>query len=123
VPFPSNIRWWLSWQRLHNRLHLKCAWWIGEGRHLDLLKMNLHCGFNPSGTDSPLFQKWPSPCSPNWISEESTKDSFFIEFPTILSIDNPGECIDSYIRSSYLWPISPLGFGGSILFKTLFYLD
>lgn len=69
---------------------IKCAAWIGEGRHIDLLVAILECGFDPGDIDSPLFAKWPSPCSPNWRSEEIAPDPFFIEYLAILVMSCPG---------------------------------
>ncbi|KAJ5219968.1 hypothetical protein N7468_009172 [Penicillium chermesinum] len=72
-----------------NQTLIRCASWIGEGSHIGLLEAILELGFDASGIDSPLFQKWPSPCSPNWISEEFTPDPFFLEYLAIISKDNP----------------------------------
>jgi hypothetical protein len=77
---------------IYHSFLIGCANWIGEGRHLNLLDAILQAGFEPSGTDSPLFQKWPNSCSPNWISEELTPDPFFLEYLTILVKASPGEC-------------------------------
>ncbi|CEO58358.1 hypothetical protein PMG11_03088 [Penicillium brasilianum] len=68
----------------------RCVSWIGEGRHLDLLDTMLQLGFDPSGMNSPLFQQWPWPCSPNWRSEELTPDPFFHEYLAALVKKNPG---------------------------------
>jgi hypothetical protein len=76
----------------HHSFLVACAKWIGEGRHLGLLDFILKAGFEPSGIDSPLFQKWPASCSPNWISEELTPDPFFLEYLTTLVKASPGEC-------------------------------
>ena len=76
-----------------------CASWIGEGRHLDLLDAILKYGFNPSNIDSPLFEKWPAPCSPDWRWEEGTPDPFFIEYLAALVKDNPGVCL-KFTRTS-----------------------
>ncbi|KAJ5519890.1 hypothetical protein N7463_000343 [Penicillium fimorum] len=73
-------------------LLIKCAAWIGEGRHLDLLDSILESGFDPSMTDSPPLKKWPAPCSPDWISEEFTQDPFFLEYLATLLKACPGEC-------------------------------
>jgi hypothetical protein len=70
---------------------LKCAAWIGEGRHLDLLELILESGFDPSNIASPLFQNWPEPSSPNWRSEKFTPDPFFIEYLATIANASPGE--------------------------------
>jgi hypothetical protein len=56
-----------------------------------LLDAILECGFDPSNIDSPLFQKWPLPLSPNWLSEELTPDPFFIKYLATLAKASPGE--------------------------------
>lgn len=73
------------------RFLIKCASWIGEGRHLDLLNIVLELGFDPTGADSPLFRDWPSACSPDWISEEVTPDPFFLEYLATIATENPGK--------------------------------
>jgi hypothetical protein len=77
-----------------NSFLLQCAGWIGEGRHLGLLDVILECGFDPSNINSPSFQRWPPPLSPNWISEELTPDPFFIEYLAALAKASPGEFND-----------------------------
>lgn len=73
------------------RFLTQCASWIGEGRHLELLYLVLKSGFDSSRIDSPLFQDWPTPCSPNWISEELTPDPFFLEYLAAIAKEDPGE--------------------------------
>jgi hypothetical protein len=73
------------------RLLTQCASWIGEGRHLDLLDIILELGFDPSGADSPLFQDWPSTCSPDWKSERVTPDPFFLEYFATISKETAGK--------------------------------
>lgn len=70
---------------------IRCAAWIGEGRHLELLRMILENGFDPSNIASPLFQRWPQPLSPNWIAEDITPDPFFIEYLATIANTSPGE--------------------------------
>ncbi|KAL3478303.1 hypothetical protein BJX99DRAFT_224615 [Aspergillus californicus] len=68
---------------------VECAKWIGEGPHLDLLDAVLELGFDPSG-DSPLYDKWPAVCSPEWFGGGFTPDPFFIEYFAIVARENPG---------------------------------
>ncbi|KAL4976301.1 hypothetical protein BDW66DRAFT_159847 [Aspergillus desertorum] len=67
-------------QGTNNQFLVQCAKWIGEGPHIDLLEAILACGFDPGAIHSPVYEEWPSPCSPNWIAEELTPDPFFIDY-------------------------------------------
>ncbi|KAJ0420330.1 hypothetical protein BJY00DRAFT_323986 [Aspergillus carlsbadensis] len=80
----------MSLENLDQKFLVRCAEWIGEGRHLNLLEAILEYGFDPSCSDSPVYQDWPDVCSPNWRSEEYTPDPFFIEYLTILGNACPG---------------------------------
>lgn len=73
----------------------------------------LQLGFDPSGMNSPLFQQWPSPCSPNWRSEELTPDPFFHEYLAALVKNNPGDNDFAYLPPHLLRFQFLLGFGGS----------
>ncbi|KAL4893772.1 hypothetical protein BDV59DRAFT_23774 [Aspergillus ambiguus] len=72
------------------RFLIRCANWIGEGRHLHLLSTILEYGFDPGCIESPVYEDWPSTCNPNWISEEFTPDPFFIDYLAILVNASPG---------------------------------
>jgi hypothetical protein len=78
-----------------------------------LLDTILQLGFDPSGMNSPLFQQWPSPCSPNWGSEELTPDPFFHEYLAALVKNNQGNNDFAYLPPHLLRLQSILGFGGS----------
>ncbi|KAK4121634.1 hypothetical protein N657DRAFT_647819 [Parathielavia appendiculata] len=67
----------------------KCAGWIGEGPHLDLLDAILDCGFDPTAINSPRWEQWPQSCSPNWIAGEHTPDPFFVEYLATLVREGP----------------------------------
>lgn len=69
------------------RFLTRCAKWIGEGPHLDLLEELMHLDFDAGEVEA---QKWPEPCSPNWRSESVTSDPFFVEYISILCKDNQG---------------------------------
>ncbi|KAH9231744.1 hypothetical protein K456DRAFT_1773259 [Colletotrichum gloeosporioides 23] len=72
---------------MHPRFLTRCAKWIGEGPHLDLLETLIHLDFDAGEVEA---QAWPQPCSPNWISEGSTPDPFFVEYISLLCKDNQG---------------------------------
>ncbi|KAL0765258.1 hypothetical protein CaCOL14_012007 [Colletotrichum acutatum] len=68
---------------------VKCAKWIGEGPHLDLLAILIDLGYDISGVVGD-FCDWPALSSPNWISERLTPDPFFIEYFRIVCEHNQG---------------------------------
>ncbi|KAK0379644.1 hypothetical protein CLIM01_02971 [Colletotrichum limetticola] len=68
---------------------VRCAKWIGEGPHLDLLEILLDLGYDISGVVGD-FQDWPTLSSPNWISEGHVPDPFFIEYFRIVCQYNQG---------------------------------
>ncbi|KAJ0348248.1 hypothetical protein COL154_011936 [Colletotrichum chrysophilum] len=72
---------------IQGSMHPRCAKWIGEGPHLDLLETLIHLDFDAGEVEA---QAWPQPCSPNWISEGSTPDPFFVEYISLLCKDNQG---------------------------------
>ncbi|CEL00650.1 hypothetical protein ASPCAL00248 [Aspergillus calidoustus] len=80
----------MSLENLDQKFLVRCAEWIGEGCHLNLLEAILEYGFDPSCSDSPVYQDWPAVCSPNWRCEEYTPDPFFIEYLAILGDACPG---------------------------------
>ncbi|KAL4760385.1 ankyrin repeat domain-containing protein [Aspergillus foveolatus] len=80
----------MTLESLDQRFLVQCAKWIGEGPHIDLLEAILACGFDPGAIESPVYEEWPSPCSPNWIAEEITPDPFFIDYLAILASASPG---------------------------------
>jgi hypothetical protein len=47
------------------RFLARCAEWIGEGPHLELLEILLGLGFDATVIDAPYATDWPEPCSPN----------------------------------------------------------
>ncbi|KAL3468596.1 hypothetical protein BJX64DRAFT_295762 [Aspergillus heterothallicus] len=67
-----------------------CVKWIGESCHITLLETILEYGFDPSCNNSPVYEEWPSTCSPSWISEQCTPDPFFVEYLAMLSEACPG---------------------------------
>jgi len=73
------------------RFLARCAEWIGEGPHLELLKILLGLGFDATVIDSPHAMDWPEPCLPDWIAEGFTPDPFFIEYQGMLLKDNQGK--------------------------------
>ncbi|KAJ0416246.1 hypothetical protein BJY00DRAFT_317017 [Aspergillus carlsbadensis] len=75
---------------LDQKFLVRCARWIGEGWHIYLLETILEHGFDPGCSDSPIYEEWPSTCSPSWSSEEVTPDPFFIEYLAILTKACPG---------------------------------
>ncbi|GIZ46847.1 hypothetical protein CKM354_000995600 [Cercospora kikuchii] len=62
------------------RLLHRCAKWIGEGPHMDMLLSLLYFGLDPGCLDASLFQDWPQLCSPAWFAEQFAPDPMFIEF-------------------------------------------
>ncbi|KAF4856237.1 Serine/threonine-protein kinase TNNI3K [Colletotrichum siamense] len=72
---------------MHPRFLTRCAKWIGEGPHLDLLEELMHLDFDAGEVET---QEWPEPCSSNWRSESVTPDPFFVEYISILCKDNQG---------------------------------
>ncbi|CAI6092185.1 unnamed protein product [Clonostachys chloroleuca] len=72
------------------RFLTQCATWIGEGPHLPLLNELLDYGFDVNRLSCPNVLDWPQPCSPNWISEEQTRDPFFIKYISILCEQSQG---------------------------------
>jgi hypothetical protein len=72
------------------RFLARCANWVGEGPHLQLLEILLELGFDASLVDSPHAQDWPEPSSPNWWAEGLTPDPFFVEYQSMLLRDNQG---------------------------------
>lgn len=56
-----------------------------------MLKAILAYGFDPGSIESPVYEDWPYPCSPNWISEEHTPDPFFIDYLALLADASPGK--------------------------------
>ncbi|KAI3319693.1 hypothetical protein HD806DRAFT_508770 [Xylariaceae sp. AK1471] len=81
---------------------IKCAQWIGEGWHLNLLESILEYGFDPTMIHCPLFEDWPTSCSPDWPSERHTPDPFFIQYITSLVHDNPGFAGSSPLHNAIL---------------------
>jgi hypothetical protein len=69
----------------------RCAKWIGEGPHMELLEILLDLGFDATVIDSPHVQDWPEPSSPDWIAEYLTPDPFFVEYQSMLLRDNQGK--------------------------------
>ncbi|KAL7622449.1 hypothetical protein AAE478_007954 [Parahypoxylon ruwenzoriense] len=69
---------------------VRCAGWIGEGWHLELLNTILEYGFDPTMIDSPLFERWPTSCNPDWFCELVTPDPFFIEYIATIVRDHHG---------------------------------
>jgi hypothetical protein len=63
--------------------------------------------------NSPLFQEWPLPCSPGWISERFTPDPFYHEYLEALAKDNPGDYGFAYLPPHPLMLQLLSGFGGS----------
>jgi hypothetical protein len=55
-----------------------------------LLEAILEYGFDPGLVESPVYEEWPLPCSPDWISEKFTPDPFFIEYLALLAKASPG---------------------------------
>ncbi|KAL4747079.1 hypothetical protein BDW72DRAFT_197078 [Aspergillus terricola var. indicus] len=80
----------MTLESLDQRFLVQCAKWIGEGPHLDLLEAILACGFDPGFIESPVYEEWPSPCSPNWWAEELAPDPFFIDYLALLANASPG---------------------------------
>ncbi|KAL4798546.1 hypothetical protein BDV19DRAFT_396470 [Aspergillus venezuelensis] len=80
----------MTLEGLDQRFLVECARWIGKGPHLDLLQVILAYGFDPCSIDSPAYEEWPSPCSPDWIANEIAPDPFFIEYLAILADASPG---------------------------------
>ncbi|KAH6671228.1 ankyrin repeat-containing domain protein [Halenospora varia] len=74
----------------NQRFLSRCAMWIGEGPHLELLGLLLSLGFDATMIDSPQAQEWPEPCSPNWWAEDIAPDPFFVEYQSMLLRDNQG---------------------------------
>jgi hypothetical protein len=109
----------LRYEYYYQSFLVKCSSWIGEGRHLDLLDAIPKSEFEPSGTDSPLVQKWPAPCPPNWIPEELTPDLSFLEDLAALLKASPGECTKEKPGTVHLIIINQV-LGDRHLFKTLF---
>jgi hypothetical protein len=73
------------------RFLARCAKWIGEGPHLELLEILLDLGLDVTAIDSPHVQDWPEPFSPNWPAEYLTPDPFFVEYQSMLLRDNQGK--------------------------------
>ncbi|KAL4982444.1 hypothetical protein BDW68DRAFT_195352 [Aspergillus falconensis] len=80
----------MTLEGLDQRFLIQCAKWIGEGPHIDLLEAILAHGFDPGSINSPVYDEWPSPCSPNWMSEEFAPDPFFIDYLALLADASPG---------------------------------
>ncbi|KAL4965008.1 ankyrin repeat domain-containing protein [Aspergillus stella-maris] len=80
----------MTLQGLDQKFLVECANWIGEGPHLDLLEAILEYGFDPGFTKSSFYEKWPSPCSPNWYSEVEAPDPFFVRYLALLATASPG---------------------------------
>ncbi|KAL4736627.1 hypothetical protein BDV11DRAFT_10110 [Aspergillus similis] len=80
----------MTLENLDQRFLVRCARWIGEGPHIDLLEAILAYGFDPGSIESPVYEEWPSPCSPNWMAEELTPDPFFIDYLALLANASPG---------------------------------
>ncbi|RYC86302.1 hypothetical protein BFJ63_vAg10825 [Fusarium oxysporum f. sp. narcissi] len=59
---------------------VKCAEWIGEGRHLALLEAILSYGFDATAIHASAFEEWPAPCSTDWYGGGRTPDPFFVEY-------------------------------------------
>ncbi|RBA19200.1 hypothetical protein FPRO05_10129 [Fusarium proliferatum] len=59
---------------------VRCANWIGEGRHLTLLEAILSYGYDATAIHASPFEEWPSPCSTDWYGGGSTPDPFFVEY-------------------------------------------
>ncbi|KAK4097835.1 hypothetical protein N658DRAFT_500022 [Parathielavia hyrcaniae] len=78
----------------------KCAGWIGEGPHLDLLDAILEGGFGPTAVNSPHWEQWPQCCSPDWMAGNCTPDPFFVEYLATLVKNDPCKC-SSIIIISY----------------------
>lgn len=57
---------------------------------MELLATVLKHGFEPSAINPPAADEWPSPCSPNWISEASTPDPFFVDYFSLILGYEPG---------------------------------
>lgn len=62
------------------RLLYRCATWIGEGPHMDMLASLLCFGLNPEHMDASLFQDWPESSNSGWLAESITPDPMFVEF-------------------------------------------
>jgi hypothetical protein len=59
---------------------VRCADWIGEGRHLDLLEAILSYGFDATVIHASSFEDWPVTCSTDWCGGGGTPDPFFVEY-------------------------------------------
>nr|RBQ95911.1 hypothetical protein FVER53263_08453 [Fusarium verticillioides] len=59
----------------------RCAHWIGEAPHLELLEILLSLGFNAAEIN---IHDWPEPCSPDWFAPDIAEDPFFIEYLQLL---------------------------------------
>ncbi|KAF4474508.1 Serine/threonine-protein phosphatase 6 regulatory ankyrin repeat subunit B [Colletotrichum fructicola Nara gc5] len=71
----------------HPKFLTRCAEWIGEVPHLDLLMTLIDLNFDAAEPDA---QNRPQPSSPNWISEEFTPDPLFLGLLSLLCKDNQG---------------------------------
>ncbi|KAH7007456.1 hypothetical protein EDB80DRAFT_457730 [Ilyonectria destructans] len=71
----------------HSRFLSRCAGWIGEGPHLELLEILLHLDFNAAEID---IHDWPEPCSPGWWAPDIAPDPFFVEYLGLLCQKNQG---------------------------------
>ena len=74
-----------------HRFLSRCAHWIGEAPHLDLLETLLSLGFDATEIDSPHAQDWPMPCSPNWGTYDIAPDPFFVDYLSMLCRGNQGK--------------------------------
>ncbi|WJG35726.1 uncharacterized protein FOBCDRAFT_186319, partial [Fusarium oxysporum Fo47] len=72
----------------HSRFLSRCAGWIGEAPHLELLEILLNLGFDAAEID---IHDWPEPCSPDWFVPDIAPDPFFIEYLGLLCKDNQGK--------------------------------
>ena len=73
------------------RFLARCAEWIGEGPHLELLDVLLSLGFDATLIDSPHVKDWPEPSSPHWRAEKIAPDPFFVNYQGMLLKDNQGK--------------------------------
>jgi hypothetical protein len=97
--------------RVSGRFLSRCAKWIGEGPHLELLEILLELDFDATVIDSPLAQNWPAPSSPDWIAEGLAPDPFFVEYQKLLLRNNQGRLELNLHATIALSELSYTGFG------------
>ena len=72
------------------RLLLRCAEWLGEGPHMDMLDTLIRSGIDPDYFHADLYKRWPSLPWATWGSEGIVRDPMFVEWISICLKNTPG---------------------------------